>query len=91
MLILAAITWKPLVAAGVLFATGALLLLFSERLQVRLLKWHDDVRDRPNPSPFLLHISGQHYEVPMRILGTLCLVVGLILLVVTVIRDNSPT
>ncbi len=91
MLVPADITWKPIVIAAALMALGTLLLLFSERIQVRLLKWHDDVRDSPSPSPFLLHLSGQHYEATMRLLGGLMILAGLVLLVVTVIRDNLPS
>jgi hypothetical protein len=89
--ILAVITWKPIVASAALLAAGMLSLLFCERLQVRLLKWHDDLRDAPNTSQFMLRISGQSYEAPMRIVGSLLIVVGLTLLLVTVIRDNLPS
>jgi uncharacterized membrane protein YgdD (TMEM256/DUF423 family) len=89
--LLAVITWKLIAIAAALMAVGTLLLLFSERIQVRLLKWHDDVRDKPDPSPFLLHLTGQHYEATMRLLGGLMILTGLILLLVTVIRDNLPS
>jgi hypothetical protein len=88
---LAAITWTPIVASALLIGAGATLLLFTERFQARMLKWHDDLRDAPNTPQYLLHLSGKHYEATMRLVGSLMIIVGLVWLLVTVIRDNSPS
>lgn len=91
MQVLAVITWTPIVGSVLLIAVGTILLLFTERFQVRLLKWHDELRDAPNTPQYLLHLSGKHYEAPLRLVGSLLVIAGLVLLLMTVIRDNSPS
>ena len=74
------------IVGAILLLGGSWLLLYSERIQLRLNARHEAMKRTQKASYFRLRITSMNYELPLRFVGALLILFFLVLVIDTGIR-----
>lgn len=74
--------WLYLVLDFALLLGGCWLIFFTERLQIRITAYHEELKRTHHASRLWVQVSSMNYEMLFRLLGAVMLLASLALLVV---------